>query len=259
MTVLLKGGATTEDPRLDRVPTGHTKHLDRYPLTAETLPGTPVPIQMGINWYSNFDDPIWTAFGKGRGYFVIGKGELGTRRGGHATVLRHRDLTDVEGWWTYYNQGKEGRCVEFSGLRLLSLLNRKRYDITSKWHYHEAQRIDYWAGGSYEGANPVYEGTSVDAFMQVATKQGVIVAKKQGRAVGANPASLAQPAEGLSVYRWALNWQDVRTVLGVPDWMPGVPMLNSWGKGYPREVILLDEAGERVLREDGEFAVPTDR
>jgi hypothetical protein len=257
--VYLKGGYKSLDPRLDRVPTGHTKHLEKYPLTTATMPSQATSIPMGVNWYSNFDAPIIKRI-KGRNRFVIGAGDLGQIRGGHCTCLRNWDQKDSYGWWEYYNQGQEGRCVEFGSLRALSLNNRVRYDITSKWHYHEMQKIDYWEGGSYEGAAPVYEGTSVDAAMKILSQFGAIRAKPRGRIVTPHEApSLVRPEEGISVYRWAQSWDDVRAVLRVPADLPGVPMLNSWGRNYPREVILLDEAGDRLLREDGEFAVITDR
>lgn len=257
--VFLKDGTTTDDPRLDRVPTGHTEHLDKYPLTTATLPAEKTPIQIGVNWYSNFDNPVQTKI-KGRTYWTIGNGDLGTKRGGHATCLKPWGLDDLVSWWIYYDQLNEGRCVEFSGLRMLTLMNRIRYDITSRWHYHQCQRIDYWPGGSYPGATPPYEGTSVDAFMQVAAKMGVIPAKPRGKAIDPNEApAKVKPEHGIQTYRWAQNWQDVRTVLGVPDWLPGVPMLNSWGRSYPKTVLLMDAAGERVLKEDGEMAVVTDR
>lgn len=251
---LLKTGQTVDDPRLDRIPTGHTVHLDRYPLTADTAPAEPTPIQIGVNWYSNFDRPVSRRI-RGRNFWVIGDGDLGQVRGGHATCLKPPSLVDLLAWWIYYNQGQEGRCVEFSGLRLLSLLNRKRYDITSRWHYLTAQDRDYWPGRS-----PAYEGTSVDAFMQVAAREGVIPARRGGASISYEQAAqLAQPDEGIAAYRWATSWQQVRQTLQLPDWMPGAPMLNSWGRGYPRLVLLLDAAGERVLREDGEMAVVTDR
>lgn len=261
MTLMLKGGYATEDPRLDRVPTGHTKHLDKYPLTAATVPAAVGSMVIGVNWYANFDDPQPLSLGKGRGgYHSIGEGDLGRIRGGHATCLRNYGVRDSEAWWQYYNQGVEGRCVEFAGLRLLSHLNRERYDITSRWHYFNAQQLDYWPGGSYPGATPHYEGTSVDAMMQVFTKYGAIKAKRSGRQVSPYEAvRLVQPEKGLAAYRWATSWAQVREVLNVPSWMPGVPMLNSWGKKYPHQVILMDAAGERLLKEDGEFAVVTDR
>lgn len=256
---LLKGGFTAEDPRLDRVPTGHTKHLDKYPLTAGTKPAQPMPMTIGVNWYSNFDSPVRIKV-KGRGYNAIGQGDLGNIRGGHATCLKPHGVDDSAAWWEYYNQGQEGRCVEFAKLRMMTLLNRKRYDITSRWGYHESQERDYWQG-CYLGHNgPAYAGTSVDAGMQVLKEFGAIPALRRGRGMTMEKgATLVRREEGISSYRWALTWDDVRSVLGVPDWLPGAPMLNSWGRGYPHITLLLDGAGERLLNEGGEFAVVTDR
>jgi hypothetical protein len=259
MSVTLRDGRTVDDPRLDRLPSVRTDHLQKYPLTAATLPDRPTPMAMGVNWYSNFDSPVARRI-NGRDYMVIGDGNLGRIRGGHATCLRPWTVADALSWWAYYNQGVEGRCVEFACLRLLSLMNRYRYDITSRWHYWQMQRGDEWAGGSYPGASPHYEGTSVRSGLEVLHRFGAIRALPRGAAVDPDRApGLVRPEEGIAAYRWALNWADVRTVLGVPDWLPGVPMLNSWGRGYPRQVILLDAAGERIQREDGELGVVTDR
>ncbi len=257
--MLLRNGTTVQDPRLDRLPTGHTRHLERYPLTTATMPEQPRPVVIGINWYSNFDRPV-TIKVRGRSYAAIGQGDLGRIRGGHAVCLKPWGVTDPLAWWRYYDQGTEGRCVEFAWLRALSLMNRKRYDITSRWHYWEMQRRDYWGGGSYPGASPQYEGTSVDAGAQVMHTLGAIPARARGAAVGVDEApGLVRVQEGIGTYRWAPDWDTVRQVTHTPDDMPGVVMLNSWSVDYPHYTILLDEAGERTHREDGEMCVVTDR
>lgn len=262
MTTLLRDGSRVEDARLDRMPSGHTKHLEKYPLTLATMPSTATPVVFGINWYENFDRPVTRKI-NGRLYWVIGGGNLGQMRGGHAVCLRPWGVVDAPGWYAHYDQGVEGRCVEFAWLRALSLMNRVRYDISSKWHYWEMQRRDFWAGGSYPGGEPHYEGTSVDAGAQVMHKLGAIPALTEGRAVyapfGQTVPPAVKPEHGIGTYRWSPDWGTTRAVLGVPDWMPGVPLLNSWAYGYPRQVILLDEAGERVQREDGEVCVVTDK
>lgn len=259
MATLLRDGSRVEDPRLDRIPTGHTLHLEKYPLTAATMPSQATPVVLGINWYSNFDRPVQRTI-RGNSYWIIGGGNLGSVRGGHAVCLRPWAVKEPSSWHSHYDQGIEGRCVEFAWLRALSLMNRRMYDITSKWHYWEMQRRDFWAGGSYPGGEPHYEGTSVDAGAQVMHKLGAIPAFYKGAPIGPDMApSLVRPQEGIGTYRWSQNWDDTRKVLGVPDWLPGVPLLNSWAYGYPRQVILLDAAGERVQREDGEVCVVTDR
>ena len=255
----LRGGFITTDARLDRLPSLTDDHILKYPLRAlDTLP-TRTAMLMGVNWYANFDRPVLRTIGGVKRY-VIGEGYLGLPRGGHATALRPWGVKDLSGWYTYYNQGVEGRCVEFGGLRMMSLLNRRRYDITSRWHYWECQRTDEWEGGSYPDAHPQYEGTSVRAMMEVLRVHGAIKSKAGGAVVTPEevPGRLSF-ADGITAYRWAEKWEQVREVLGVPDDLPGVPVLNSWGTGYPREVLLLDAAGDRILREDGEFGVATDR
>lgn len=43
-----------------------------------------IPVVFGIDWWSNFDSPIWSDFGAGGNRWWIGKGDLGNVRGGHA-------------------------------------------------------------------------------------------------------------------------------------------------------------------------------
>lgn len=253
------GGTRVGGRKLDRLPSRTTEHLDKYPLTLATLPTSPTSMVAGLNWYDSFDDPTRYLI-NGRARWVIGDVGLGRIRGGHAVCLRHRQLLDSYAWWAYYDQESEGRCVEFAVCRSMTQINRRRYDITSRWLYWTAQRIDEWDGGSYPGATPVYEGTSVRAGLEVARSLGMVPARYGGRQINADEADeLVKPDEGISAYRWATSWDMVRTALKVPDWMPGVPLNNSWGVYYPAEVILLDSAGERLLREDGEFGIVTDR
>jgi hypothetical protein len=256
----LKGDWITLDQRLDRVPSEVTEHLERYPLSAATMPAKSMSMIAGVNWYEGMMEPA-------RGTFqhhpwVLGSRPLGRLVGGHAVCLRNAKVRDSDGWWRFYDQGVEGRCVEFAMLRMLTHANRKRYDITTRWHYWEAQRSDEWPGGSYPGASPRYEGTSVRAGLEVLRSRGAIPALRNGRtyAPGRELGALVSPEDGIATYRWARTWDDVREVLQVPDSQPGVSLLNSWGTAWPREVLLLDELGERLLeREGGEFGVITDR
>lgn len=258
--ITLRNGTTVDDPRLDRLPSVRKDHLEKYPLTIATMPSSAQPVVIGVNWYSEFDHPRPIRVGR-KNYHIIGDHpDLGTRRGGHATCLLPHGTTDSKPWWLYYNQGTEGRCVEFACLRALTLLNRRRYDITSRFHYWQAQQMDEWEGGSYPGATPHYEGTSVRAGLEVLRAQGAIPALWHGAQVDPVMAPvLVRSQEGIAAYRWALDWADVRRALRTPDSLPGVPLLNSWGTGYPQVTLLADAAGERLLHEDGEFAVVTDR
>lgn len=214
------------------------KHVERYPLRALTLTVPVVPGVLGLNWYTNFDKPV-----KDGNRYWVGRGDLGRVRGGHAICVKPYSVTDDTAWWDFYDQGNEGACVGYSCSRMMTLLNRKRY--SAPWLYHESQKIDEWPGEDYDG-------TSVRAGCDVLRTEGH---RYVYRSV-AKPVSLA---EGISANRWATSWDEVRAAAGVPDSISGVPLLNSWGRDYPHITYLDDAAGERVLSEDGEFAIVTDR
>lgn len=257
--VLLKNGKETGDSRFDRLPSVRIDHLAKFPLTLETMPLQPSSMVLGVNWYENFDEPRPVTI-RGVRRWVIGQGHLGRLLGGHAICARNWMLKDLDSWWRYYNQGQQGRCVEFAKLRLMSQLNRVKYDITSQWHYHADQHNDEWAGCFLGHDGMAYEGTSVRSGLEGLRVDGAILAKPFGRSISMEEAPLLiRLQDGISVYRWARSWDDVRTALGVPSYLPGIPLNNSWGNNYPHEVILLDEAGERLRQEDGEFGIVTDR
>lgn len=236
----LRGGYTTEDPRLDRLPPSDTRHLEKFPLRAVSVLGiTPGSgAVLGINWYENFDKPVREM----RGWW-IGRGDLGRIRGGHAIYAPRTGIKDAGPWYRFYDQGHEGACVGFSESRMMSHLNRHKY--AAHWLYAEAQLTDEFPGEDYDG-------TSVRAGLEVLRTEG------HRRMWGVEERPVEQ-SQGIAAYRWALTWDEVRSGLGVPPSKDGVPLLNSWGDAYPRVVHLTDEAGERLLREGGEAAFVTDR
>ncbi len=64
--------------------------------------------------------------------------------------------------------------------------------------------------------------------------------------------------EGISENRWARRVEDVLQALGTPE-RDYVTLLNSWGKEYPHLVRMPAEVLDRLLREDGEAGLVTDR
>ena len=229
-----------------RVPTDW-QHVERYPLTASTTPSKPVPVTIGVNWYSNFDDPVKDT----RGRWWIGKGDLGHVRGGHCVCLEPGDPAvgmgeqDTEAWYGFYDQGAEGACVGFGSSRMMSLLNRKRYD--ARWLWNQAKRIDEWPDTNPGDDN----GTSVRAAMDILRTRGHV--KAGGTAV--------LEAEGIAANRWASTVSQVMSALMSPanERMGAVRILNSWGKSYPHRVWLPFETLQRLLDEDGEATLITDR
>lgn len=74
-----------------------------------------------------------------------------------------------------FDQGSEGSCVGFAwthecGIRPLATLKDPAF--AREQVYWEAQKIDFWPGGAYPGADPFYEGTSILAGAKVMHKAG---------------------------------------------------------------------------------------
>lgn len=80
--------------------------------------------------------------------------------------------------WSVYahlDQGQEGSCVGHAFAHELAARPVVVAGVTHEQAvtiYHEAQRADEWDGGSYPGAFPFYEGTSVLAGAKVLTGAG---------------------------------------------------------------------------------------
>ena len=214
------------------------KHVERYPLSA--APGTAAPgspVVLGIDWYSNFDKPVLD-----NGRYWIGRGGLGSIRGGHAICVKPGVRTDPLGWWDFYNQGNEGACVGFSESRMMSLYNRTRYD--ARWLYKRAQETDDWPGENYSG-------TSVRAGMNILRLEGHKRPAQDGPVGGA----------GIAAYRWLTTVDEILTVIAMPlaRTLGAVPLLNSWGKWYPHITWMPGETLDRLLGQYGEATVATDR
>lgn len=228
------------DPRLARFVPPDFEHIEKFPLRAAMISVMPAtPVSVGINWYSNFDDPI-----KGKdGKWWIGRGDLGWIRGGHCVCMPHVD-NEPSSWYTYYNQGMEGACVGFGSSRMMSLLNRKQYD--ARWLWDRAKEIDDW-----DDTNPGdNNGTSVRAAMDILRTLGH--KPKKGAVDG---------SEGIWANRWATNIDDLFSVLQNASYKKAgaIPFFNSWGKDYPRKVWMPCETWDRLMKEDGEFTMITDR
>jgi hypothetical protein len=235
------------DRRLDRLIPDDFTHIEKYPLTAATLPSRPVPVTIGVNWYEAFDTPEKD----NRGRWWIGKRpNLGQIRGGHCVCLEPGDpadgtMQDAFSWWAFYDQLRQGKCVGEGGSRMMSLMNRKRYDPT--WLWNRAKERDQWPDTNPGDDN----GTSVHAAMDVLRTLGHVVWGKK------DPV----PGEGIAANRWATTADQVMSALQSPasERMGGVRVLNSWGRSYPHRVWMPLETLQRLLDEDGEATVVTDR
>lgn len=179
----------------------------------------------------------------------------------------------------HLNQGHEGACVGFAMTHELlarpSVVSGVDAKFAREQVYWEAQKIDPWNGGSYPGASPFYEGTSVLAGMKVLKRLGYI-----------------------SEYRWAFSLSDLvlavgykgPAVLGIP-WYEGMfevhpcghihatgrvagghailckgvsvknrtfTLHNSWGPdwGSKGDALISWDEMDRLLHEQGEAVIP---
>jgi hypothetical protein len=222
------------------------EHVERYPLTATTTPEKPVPLVGGFNWYPEFDAPVRDTVNRQRQWWVRMPGPGSRPRGGHCICFPPENLVDPAAWWDFYDQLREGKCVGEGGSRMMSLLNRKRYDPT--WLWNRAKEVDEW-----DWTNPGDDnGTSVRAAMDVLRLEG----HKPWRGAGH-----VKPEEGISANRWATSVDDALNALRSPKYekLGAVPFLNSWGRSYPHKTLMPLEVLARLLDEYGELALVTDR
>lgn len=236
-------------------PSETDEHIRKFPLTTATLPSVPTPSAVGVNWYSNFDSPVKLSDGR----WWVGRGNLGSIRGGHCVMCPTTAYTDADSWWDFYDQGSEGACVGFGASRMMSHLNRKRY--MARWLWDFAKVRDEW-----DDTNPGDDnGTSVRAALEVLRTAGHVYYTSKLATIEASwqaRDSLAgNAAEGIAAYRWATNMDQWLAALGSPTYLQigGVPFHNSWGRDYPRKVWMPLATWARLMNEEGEFGMVTDR
>jgi hypothetical protein len=128
------------------------------------------------------------------------------------------------------DQGAEGACVGFgfshdllAEPQVVDVYKGSSVDNTFAREkvYWEAQKLDDWPGGSYPGATPTYEGSSVLAGAKVLTSYGLY-----------------------SGYHWGLNLQQVvlgicydgPAILGI-KWYRGMQTPDARGFVYPTGVV----------------------
>jgi hypothetical protein len=242
---------------LGRLVPPDTRHLELYPLRAlpEDERPTGVPVVLGIDWYENFDAPAREGV-----RWWVGRGDLGGVRGGHAIVVPSAHQLDQWGWYRFYEQ-ESSACVGFAGSRMMSLLNRRRYE--AYWLWDRAKERDVW-----NDTNPGDgEGTSVRAMADVLRGVGHVRVIR-GRDLSAWDDDEARDdlppvgGDGISANRWAFTVDEVLETLASPLYatLGAVPLLNSWGPGgWPHKAWLPLEVLDKLLRDDGEATMVTDR
>lgn len=240
---------------LGRIAAPDDLHIRKYSLTAETMPTTPTPVVLGINWYSAFDDPWRDSSGK---YWITQQPSAqfgwGSIRGGHAICVKPPGVVDSDGWWAFYKQ-EFARCCGYASSRMMTLLNHRRYDGDKL--YRDACAVDEFSENDGNDEAALNFGTTVRAAMDILRNQGPY---------RVNTDYPYQP-DGISANRWATSVEEIAACLSPVDAGKKVldrgyvELLNSWGKeGYPHIVRLPLEALRRLIfDEQGDATVVTDR
>nr|WP_081655670.1 hypothetical protein [Amycolatopsis vancoresmycina] len=139
----------------------------------------------------------------------------------------------------------------------MSIYNGSEY--TARWLWDAAKKRDEWPE-----TNPGDEnGTSVRAAAEVLKETGHVLwddsyANDDWQA---REKYTPEAKQGIKAFRWAKSVDDVHSVLGNAraDALGAVPILNSWGPSFPHRTYLPDAVLAKLIDEEGEIAVPTDR
>lgn len=195
------------------------------------------------------------------------------------------------------DQGAEGACVGFSCSHAVGgkPFAKAVDNLWARTLYFEAQQRDYWEGGEYPGASPVYSGSSVLGGMKALHDRGLIDGYRWVGAGSQTPVddsidALRYVGQVVFGTYWYPSMFDTRPdgILEVDTTMqpsgghawcavdalnlrlPGtdrrkmyVVIQNSWGEGWGVQrkgqggfAYMLPEDLEKLLANDGEGAVP---
>jgi hypothetical protein len=238
---------------LGRITPPDFDHVAASPLKAlgAAVP-TCVPVSIGVPWYTAFDTPRQLHDGSWH-LPDASRSSLGSVRGGHCVCLApmgyFKGTTPAvqAALWRFYNQGQEGACEGFGHARAQSIIRGGTFDAF--WLYDEARKL--------EGTYPEGEGTTNRTVCEVLEREGL---RRQTSDVAEREVNDGPIEEklGISKYRWATTAEEVCNALGRPNAF-AVPLLNSWGEGYPEVVWLPVDTLDRLLREEGEADVVSER
>ena len=249
-----------QDERLGRFIPDDWEHVEKYALTALSPDERPVhvPVVIGVNWYAELFSPeLDEQTGE---HFVArgGPGSLTTIEGGHCVCLEPGGEPDTEQWWDFYDQGQEGACVGFGWSRCMTILNEGRV-YAPRWLWDRSKETDQWPETNPGDNN----GTSVRSAGGILLEAGHVPWDDSYSDDDHNERKgyASDQEQGISTFRWAQSVDEVHSALGNPraDELGAVPILNSWGRSYPHRTWMPDEVLDRLMAEEGEIAVPTDR
>jgi len=182
----------------------------------------------------------------------------------------------------HLDQGSEGACVGFSLTHELIARPAEVQHLSESFArekvYWEAQKLDDWEGGSYPGAKPVYEGTSVLAGVKIIKKLGYIDGYKWAFSLNDLVMAVGYAGPAVLGLAWYESMFDPHSCgyLHVEGQVAGghailckgvdvknktFTMHNSWGSAWGNggDALIHWDEMDRLLHEQGEAVIPTGR
>jgi hypothetical protein len=172
----------------------------------------------------------------------------------------------------WLDQGSEGACVGFSCAHEMALTPRRwspEYtEQMARVLYREAQKRDQWAGESYEGSSvlggmqALKDRGEIKSYRWCTTVEEVLWAVSYigPVVIGVNwyAGMFAPDANGHLHTKGRLAGGHAIVIGGIDPKNERVLLYNSWGKGWGKDGAAWLSFAEldRLLHEDGEFAVP---
>lgn len=233
---------------LGRIAPPDREHETKYSLAAVPTP-VDVPVVIGINWYDSFDNPTKLSDGSWHLPDVAKHESLGTIRGGHCVCLEPMGAPrhNTKAQQVFYDQKSEGACVGFGNSRALTIQRKSLFDAF--WLYDACRE--------YEGTYPEGEGSTVRAAAHVLLKTGHRIQTGNTVCTRGKGDTAPELQEGIKAVRWATGMDEVLTALARPG-AHALPLVNSWGTGYPGLVWLPTATADRIIfKEGGEAGVFT--
>jgi len=234
--------------RLGRREATDDRHLQRYSLTADTMPTVPTPVVLGSRWYRAFFNPWMDTKGN---YWIVkpgtGPSQWGPIDGGHAYCLNPIGLPYRREWQLLYDQQRND-CTAYSACIMQSLNNRQSYWAPPVYDY--TLQHDEFAGEADEG-------TSVRATMETLRVMGLWLKDRSGPHLG----------DGIAAYRWCRSVEQIAQVLDPISQAQRVLergyaiMRQSWGpNAYPYATrVPLEVMDTVIFQQSGDATLVTDR
>jgi hypothetical protein len=211
-------------------------------------------------------------------------------------VERTLTVSRVPQFRSWYDQGVEGACCGFAASWMMTLLNDSRY--AARWLYQQAQLIDYWPDTPPAEGTSVRHTFDIlrdrghrrmwGSFIQPEFLANGIAANRWATDVDELRTSIALRIPGVLGINWYQNfdvpvqhhdewWIGLDPATGKPhtelgkirgghaicyrgasDMRQAFRLIQSWGTAYP-DVWIPYEVVQRLIREDGEVGLVTDR